>query len=177
MDEEPRGRRPGRLEEVDRGDVAAEESGVEDEGVSQGKAQKKAQEQREAERRPEAGQFGRQNAHEPMGKPQNDEAGEEEDDDQDVDARQPAQRRSGAPARPDEAPQAAPEQPGAEEESERQLVAGEHGREFPEEIDLERRGQEAQEEGRQPRSQVQRPGMIVPHFSHLPLSIRTASIR
>ena len=58
--QEPRGRRPGRFEEVDRGDVAAEESGVENESVSEREAQKKAQDQREAERRPETGQLGRE---------------------------------------------------------------------------------------------------------------------
>ncbi len=158
MDDEAGRRRAGRFKKVNGRDPAAVGGGVEREGVTEGKAHEQAQDEREPQGGNEAGQLGREEAHELMGEPQRDEPGEEESDGQPVEPGQPGRRASRRPSRPDQAAQSAPEQPGAEEEAEGELVAVKLGGEFPEEIDLERGGQKAQKERRQPRASSPDPG-------------------
>ncbi len=69
---------------------------------------------------------------------------------------------------PGQAPDPAPEQPGPEDETERQLVAVERCGEFPQEIDLEGRRQEAEEEGGKAGPQAQIPATGVPQSLHFP---------
>jgi hypothetical protein len=177
MDDETGRRRSRRFQEVDKGNVTAEETGVEDEVMAQGKAQEKAQEKGESEGGDKSGELGRQDPHQAVRESQRDKTQEEKHDREAVEAGEASGRGSFRGSGPGETAEAAPEKPGAEEKAEREFVAVKFRGKFPEEIYLEGRGQEAEEEGREPGLQVQTPGMSVPHVSHRPALSRIASIR